>query len=132
RNPASISGIKDKASAMKFNAVSGAKDKSMPQKVRVLKNIIFSEDLNAFKIMEDEKINIESLFEKVVIYLVTARYGMENGTITWSNMRMDCEKIVKGIDEKEGAEKLLERQRREAHAKAAEDADMAALSPTFW
>ncbi|MFM7977722.1 MAG: hypothetical protein ACKPKO_00260 [Candidatus Fonsibacter sp.] len=58
------------------------------------------------------------MFEKVVMYLVTAKYGMENGHITWSNMRADCEKMVKEIYEKEGAEKLLAQQRREAQAQA--------------
>ena len=118
----------DRAGLMRFNAVNGINDKSTPQKIRVLKSSIFSEDLNAFKLMDDERANIENMFEKVVIYLVTAKYGMENGTITWSNMRMDCEKIVKAIDEKEGAEKLLAQQRLAAQqTKSAEDADMAAL-----
>ena len=79
--------------------------------------------------MEDERANIENLFEKVIMYLVTAKYGMENGTIAWSNMRSDCEKMVKEIDEIEGAAKLLAQQLREAHAqtKADGDADMASL-----
>ena len=67
----------DRGNLNKFNAVNGPNDKSMPQNIRVLQNIIFSQDLHACKIMEDERANIENLFEKVIMYLVTAKYGME-------------------------------------------------------
>ena len=73
--------------------------------------------------MDDERANIENLFEKVIMYLVAAKYGMENGTISWSNMRADCEKMVKEIDEKEGAAKLLARQQRETQVQAKAEGD---------
>ena len=64
RNPDSIIDILqmlDRGSLMKFNAVNGHNDKSMPQNLRVLNNIIFSQAQHAFKIMDDERANIERL-----------------------------------------------------------------------